>query len=124
MNKDSKKYYKNLKLFLSTHGKTEKQFFQDIYIRLSELNNNNPNITYEELCTKLGRPQEIVADYFYNADATYLSQKLRYSHYLRNTFIVFIIILLILSGIRIHYLNRACKTIEDTNITHEIETIE
>lgn len=124
MNKASKKYYKNLKIFLPIHGKIEKQLFNNIFLRLSELNNTNPNITYEEICIELGFPQEIVAEYFYNTDTTYLSQMLRYSHYLRNTFIGFIIILLILSGIRIHYLNQAYETINETNITHEVETIE
>jgi hypothetical protein len=124
MNKASKKYYKNLKIFLPIHGKIEKQLFNNIFLRLSELNNTNPNITYEEICIELGSPQEIVAEYFYNTDTTYLSQMLRYSHYLRNTFIGFIIILLILSGIRIHYLNQAYETINETNVTHEVETIE
>lgn len=123
MNKASKKYYKNLKIFLPIHGKIEKQLFNNIFLRLSELNNTNPNITYEEICIELGSPQEIVAEYFYNTDTTYLSQMLRYSHYLRNTFIGFIIILLILSGIRIHYLNQAYETINETNVTHEVETI-
>ena len=111
MNKASKKYYKNLKIFLPIHGKIEKQLFNNIFLRLSELNNTNPDITYEEICIELGSPQEIVAEYFYNTDTTYLSQMLRYSHYLRNAFIGFIIILLILSGIRIHYLNQAYETI-------------
>lgn len=124
MNKASKKYYKNLKIFLPIHGKIEKQLFNNIFLRLSELNNTNPNITYEEICIELGSPQEIVAEYFYNTDTTYLSQMLRYSHYLRNTFIGFIIILLILPGIRIHYLNQAYETINETNVTHEVETIE
>lgn len=124
MNKASKKYYKNLKIFLPIHGKIEKQLFKNIFLRLSELNDTNPNITYEEICIELGSPQEIVAEYFYNTDATYLSQMLRYSHYLRNAFIGFIIMLLILSGIRIHYLNQAYETINKTNVTHEVETIE
>lgn len=124
MNKASKKYYKNLKIFLPIHGKIEKQLFNNIFLRLSELNDTNPNITYEEICIELGSPQEIVAEYFYNTDATCLSQMLRYSHYLRNAFIGFIIMLLILSGIRIHYLNQAYETINKTNVTHEVETIE
>ena len=80
MNKASKKYYKNLKIFLPIHGKIEKQLFNNIFLRLSELNNTNPDITYEEICIELGSPQEIVAEYFYNTDTTYLSQMLRYSH--------------------------------------------
>lgn len=124
MNKASKKYYKDLKLLLPVHGKLEKQLFQDIYMRLYELNNDNPNITYVELCSELGSPQEIVADYFCNTDSAYLSKNLHYSHYLRNAFIGFIIMLLILSGVRIHYLNKAYETIEHTNIIHEVETIE
>ena len=124
MNKASKKYYKDLKLFLSIHGKLEKQLLQDIFIRLSEININTPDISYEELCIKLGSPQEIVGDYFYNADATYLSRRIRYSQHLRNAFIGFIIMLLILSGVRVHYLNKAYETIKETNITHEVEIIE
>lgn len=124
MNKASKKYYKNLKLFLPIHGELEKKLFQDIYIRLSELDNDNSNITYEELCIKLGSPQEIVADYFGTIDAKYLSQKLRYKCYLRSAFIGLIAMLLVLSSVRIHYLNKAYETIKDTNITHEVETIE
>lgn len=124
MNKSCKKYYNDLKLLLPLRGKKEKQLFKDITLRLTELNDTNLAISYEDICTAIGTPQEIVSEYYCNTDVNYLSKNLKFSQYLRNAFLVFIITLLILSGIRIHYLNKAYELIGETNITHEIETIE
>ncbi len=124
LNRSSKKYYKDLKTFLPLHGKKEKQLFQGISFRLSELNNSNPGITYEEICKELGLPHEIVGEYFDNSDYLYLSKRLRISYYLRNAFIILMIVLLILSSTRIYFLNKAYENVVNTTITHEVETIE
>jgi len=124
MNNSCKKYYKDLKLLLPLRGKKEKQLFENIMLRLTELNDTNPDISYEDLCAAIGTPQEIVSEYYCNTDVGYLSKNLKFSLYLRHSFLIFIVILLILSGIRIHYLNNAYELIKETNITHEVETIE
>ena len=124
MNSSCKKYYKDLKLLLPLRGKNEKQLFENLTLRLTELNANTPDINYNDICIAVGTPQEIVAEYYCNTDVDYLSKNLRFSHYIRNAFISFIVVLLILSGVRLHTLNKAYELIKNTNITHEVETIE
>lgn len=124
MNKESRKYYNNLKLFLPIHGKNEKQLFRNILLRLTELNNNDPSVTYEEICNELGSPYEIVTDYFDNAEPNYLAKKIRTTQYLRNTFIACIIILLMLVCIRSFFLQKALETVQSEVIIYEQETID
>lgn len=124
MNKASKKYCKDIKLFLPLYGEEEKNLLNSIAIRLSELNDTNIHITYDEICDKLGTPQEIVSEYITNMETDYISKKLRFAQYIKNAIIVFIIILLILSGIRINYLNKAFKELKNDIVTYEQEVIE
>lgn len=87
MNKASKKYCKDIKLFLPLYGEEEKNLLNSIAIRLSELNDTNIHITYDEICDKLGTPQEIVSEYITNMETDYISKKLRFAQYIKNAII-------------------------------------
>lgn len=125
MNKDSKKYIRDLKLFLPVHGKKEKQLFSDIKSRLEELNADSPKITYDQICDKLGAPQEVVSEYFFNSNTEYLVEKLRSTQYIRRAFIAIIIAILVVTSIRSYYLQQLYLEGTEKNIpTYYIETIE
>lgn len=125
MNKDSKNYIHDLKLFLPVHGKKEKQLFADIKSRLEELNKDSSDITYEQICDELGTPQEVVSEYFFNSDTDYLVKKLRFAKYIRRVCIVIIIAILIVTGVRSYYLHQLYLEVSEKNVpTYYIETIE
>lgn len=126
INKDSKNYIRDLKLFLPVHEKKEKQLFSDIKSRLEELNKDSPEITYEQICDELGAPQEVVSEYFFNSDTDYLVKKLRFAKYIRRVCIAIIIAILIVTGIKSYYLQQLYLQIsaEEATPTYFIETID
>lgn len=124
MNNSCKKYCKDIKLLLPLRGKREELLFNNIELRLSELCGNKPAITYEGICSVMGTPQEIVSEYYCNAEIEYLAKKLKFTLYIRNAFIGLMITLLLISGMRNYYLNKVYQLIEDTNVIREVETVE
>jgi len=124
MNNNSKKYYRDLKGFLPIYGRKELHLYRDIKNRLNELTANNPDISYDELCDKLGSPLEIVNEYYSSSDVLYLAKRLRFTRYIRNAFICIIIFLLMLTNIRAYYLQQALNTVADENVVYEQEIIE
>ncbi len=126
MNKDSRKYYHDLKLFLPIHGTKEKHLFMNFKLRLQELNESAADITYEQICEKLGTPQEVVSEYFFNSDAEYLAKRLRFTGYVRKIFISILIALMIIVSVRSYYLHLLYEEIHEENEspTYIIETIE
>lgn len=124
MNKISKEYYHNIKTLLPSYGKKEKRLFNDIYLRLDELNQTKIDLTYEQICEELGSPQEVVSEYFFNADINYLVKKIRLANYIRFAIITFLIILLILSSIRSYFLYESYKAVQNDIVTYEQTYIE
>lgn len=125
MNKDSKKYIRDLKLFLPIHSKKEKQLFSDIKSRLEELTADSLEVTYEQICDELGAPQEVVSEYFFNSDTEYLVKKLRFTQYIRRVFLIVVIAILIVTGVRSYYLHQLYLECTEKDIpTYYIETIE
>lgn len=124
MNKDSKKYYRDLKLFLPVHGKKEKHLFSDVHTRLEELNGNVENISYEQICEELGAPQEIASGYFCDTDTEYLVKKLRFTQYIRRVSAVLIIAIIIVMGIYSYYLHKLYLEVKEDIPVYYIETIE
>lgn len=124
MNKASKTFFKNLKLFLPIHKSKEKQLFRDIKSSLNNLSNKNPDITYSELCEEIGTPQEIISDYYSNCEPDYLTTNLRFANYIRRIFIAVLIALIIVTGVRSYFLHQLYIQSQKEIPTHYIETIE
>lgn len=70
MNKEQKRYLKEIKALLPVYGKYEKRFFRDIKDSIGEL--ESENITYEFLCKELGRPEALIVNYYQEIDSYYL----------------------------------------------------
>ena len=124
MNKDSKKYYSELKLFFPVHGKIERQMFSDIRFRLEELNENIEKISYEQICEELGSPQEIVSGYFCDTDTEYLVKRLRFTQYIRRCVLILITAIIIIAGVYCYHLYKLYLEISEKEMpTYFIETI-
>lgn len=124
MNSSTKKYYKNIRLLLPAFGKNEKKLLNSITIRLKELDFIDSNVTYDEICKELGTPQEIVSEYIFSLETDKIIKNLSFIRYIRKFFIILVIILLLLSGIRIRYLNMAFEELKNDIVTYEHVTIE
>ena len=73
MNKEQKRYIKEIKALMPVYGKYEKRFFHDIKASICEL--DAEHITYEMLCRKLGRPEDLIVNYYQEIDSTYLRKQ-------------------------------------------------
>lgn len=76
MNKNSKKYYRDIKAVIPSVGKQEKRLIKDYKLRIMELNEINPGITYDELLQNLGSPVNVITEYYEGADTGYIMKKL------------------------------------------------
>ena len=75
MNKEQKRYLKEIKALMPVYGKYEKRFFHDIKDSICEL--DAEHITYEMLCLELGRPEDLIVNYYQEIDSTYLRKQLK-----------------------------------------------
>ena len=95
LNKDSKKYFREIKTIIPSRGKYEKRLLNTYKERISELNESRPDITYDELQKILGKPVEIINDYYENVDTVYLMKRLRTTKLVRMFLYVILFIVLV-----------------------------
>jgi len=124
MNKEIKKYYKEVSTLLPVHGKYEKQFLKNIRESLLEFSADIPDITYLKLCDEFGDPQDIIINYYSEIDNEYLRKQLRRTHFIRIAttvaFILFCALMIYLAVLfYIDFINA-----QNAIITHEKTIIE
>ncbi len=96
MNKYSKKYYRDIKAVIPSGGNQESRLIQDYKIRIMELNELKPDISYDELQQSLGTPTNIATEYYEGADTEYIIKKIRTVRIIR--FCIYCILFLTLAG--------------------------
>lgn len=119
MNKYSKKYYRDIKTIIPSVGKQERRLIRDYKMRITELNQIKPDITYDELQKNFGTPVNIVTEYYELADTGYIMKKIRTAKILR--FCLYCILVLTLAGfiISISANIKLYHEIHNSIITHE-----
>lgn len=119
MNKNSKKYYRDIKAVIPSVGKQEKRLIKDYKLRIMELNEINPGITYDELLQNLGSPVNVITEYYEGADAGYIMKKIRTTKIIR--FCLYCILFLTLTGfiISVSINIRLYQEIHQGIVTHE-----
>lgn len=95
MNKDCKKYLKQLKTLIPSAGRYERKFIQNMKNNLIEFASQNTNICYKDICERFGTPQDIIINYFENVDTEYLIQRLKISAIIRKCIICAVLIIAI-----------------------------
>lgn len=95
INKDSRKYYKEIRTIIPSRGNYEKRLLKIYEEKISELNENKPDISYEELQKRMGDPTEIINDYYDGVDTTYLIKRLRTTKLIRTGLLTVLITILI-----------------------------
>lgn len=83
MNKESRRYYGDIKSLIPSRGKYEKELLKNYKQQIQELNISNSNITYNELQDIIGHPKDIVSSYYEYVDTDYLIKRLRASRNIR-----------------------------------------
>ena len=83
MNKESRRYYGDIKSLIPSRGMYEKELLKNYKQQIQELNISNSNITYNELQDIIGHPKDIVSSYYEYVDTDYLIKRLRASRNIR-----------------------------------------
>ena len=60
LTKGGSTYYRKLKILIPIKGKYEKDFLNTIFQNLESICSEQPEITYNELCTRIGTPKDIM----------------------------------------------------------------
>lgn len=129
MNKNARKYYRNIKAIIPSKGKYERQLLNKHKEQIILLCENNPSISYSEIEQQLGNPQDFIYNYYNDIDIDYLLKRLRTTRLIRNCtytfFALLLTVLLIEQIVNIIDFNRAQKThlqyysVEIEDITEE-----
>lgn len=120
LNKGSKKFYKELKRMVPFRGSIEKNLFENIKFKLYEMNDNNPKITYEEICNELGEINEIISDYFYNCDSSYLIKRTKLARTIKIGLFLIILTVCVLCAYKAHLLHEAFQIARDSSLTRDM----
>ena len=95
MNQQSKRYYKDIKAIITSRGTQEKRLIKDYKLRILELNETKPDISYEELKEILGSPIDIITEYYEGADTEYIMKQLRITNAIRLSICCILVLTLI-----------------------------
>ena len=116
-------YYKKLKILIPVKGKYEKQFLNNIFANLQSIGSEQPDISYDELCNRLGTPKDLIIEYYENADTEYIIQKLQFSSVIRNTVIAILLIATTVASIELYSFHKLYKKAETSIDGYVIEYI-
>ena len=122
MNKEQKRYLKEIKALLPVYGKYEKRFFHDIKASICEL--DAEHITYEMLCRKLGRPEDLIVNYYQEIDSTYLRKQLKRTRSIKAVVLIIVLLAVVISLCRLGFLYSLYLDGKNAIITHELVVIE
>ena len=111
-----------IKALLPVYGKYEKRFFRDIKDSIGEL--ESENITYEFLCKELGRPEDLIVNYYQEIDSHYLRKQLKRSTIMKISITVILLLAIGLFICRMVFLYNLYLDGKDAVITHETVVIE
>ena len=124
MNKDIKKYLKELKALLPVHGKLERQFVSGIKASILEVAEDSSDITYDFLCREFGKPQDIIISYFSEIDHDYLRNRLRIASIVRKSAIILVAAVILFVVYRAILVYDSYLDAKDAVITEEVTVIE
>lgn len=76
MNRDCKKYLKEVHMLIPLNGRLERKFLHNMRENLEDFYSENKNAIYSDICHHFGTPKEFVIEYFENTDIEYLIKRL------------------------------------------------
>ena len=76
MNKETKKYLKDVENALVGSGKQKADFLKSVTTGVEEAYTENSNVTYNELCVRFGEPSAIAKEMICDADVGEIKKKI------------------------------------------------
>lgn len=123
MNKDVKKYLKNVKLLFPIFSKSERMYYQQLKDTLLK-NYNNSAISYNDIVEKIGEPYELVQAYYEEVNTQQLMKKLNIQSWIRYIGVIIVATVIIVSLLRSFYLNKLYEEFKEAQPVFTEEIIE
>lgn len=123
MNKDVKKYLKNVKLLFPVFSKSERMYYQQLKDTLLK-NYNNSAISYNDIVEKIGEPYELVQAYYEEVNTQQLMKKLKIQSWIRYIGVIIVATVIIVSLLRSFYLNKLYEEFKEAQPVSTEEIIE
>ncbi|MEE0777560.1 MAG: DUF6120 family protein [Massilimicrobiota sp.] len=123
MNKDVKKYLKNVKLLFPIFSKSERMYYQQLKDTLLK-NYNNSAISYNDIVEKIGEPYELVQAYYEEVNTQQLMKKLKIQSWIRYIGVIIVATVIIVSLLRSFYLNKLYEEFKEAQPVSTEEIIE
>ena len=111
MNKEMKRYLKDIKLLLPIFGKEEKQYYQQLKEQIIKTFNNQTS--YSEIVEEIGEPYEVVQAYYEEVGIKQFMFRLRLQKYIHYISIVIIATTIVLGLFRIYYLSSLYEEVKN-----------
>ena len=123
MNKDVKKYLKNVKLLFPIFSKSERMYYQQLKDTLLK-NYNNSAISYNDIVEKIGEPYELVQAYYEEVNTQQLMKKLKIQSWIHYIGVIIVATVIIVSLLRSFYLNKLYEEFKEAQPVSTEEIIE
>lgn len=124
MNKEIKRYLKEIKNLLPVYGKKEKAFVMMIKTSILETYGTESTVGYDMICSEFGSPKEIVISYFAEVDDGELYKRVRFSKMIKIAAIFIVLIVAATAVFKSILLYDSYKKSVDAIITQEVTVIE
>ncbi|BFK21897.1 MULTISPECIES: DUF6120 family protein [Bacillota] len=111
MNKEMKRYLKDIKLLLPIFGKEEKKYYQQLKKHIIKTFNNQTS--YSEIVEEVGEPYEVVQAYYEEVGIKQFMFRLRLQKYIHYISIVIIATTIVLGLFRIYYLSSLYEEVKN-----------
>ena len=111
MNKEMKRYLKDIKLLLPIFGKEEKKYYQQLKKHIIKTFNNQTS--YSEIVEEVGEPYEVVEAYYEEVGIKQFMFRLRLQKYIHYISIVIIATTIVLGLFRIYYLSSLYEEVKN-----------
>ena len=111
MNKEMKRYLKDIKLLLPIFGKEEKKYYQQLKKHIIKTFNNQTS--YSEIVEEVGEPYEVVQAYYEEVGIKQFMFRLRLQKYIHYISIVIIATTIVLGLFRIYYFSSLYEEVKN-----------
>lgn len=124
VNKEIKRYLKEIKNLLPVYGRKEKAFVMMIKTSILENYGTESTVGYDMICSEFGSPKEIVISYFAEVDDDELYKRVRFSKMIKIAAIFIVLIVAATAVFKSILLYDSYKKSVDAIITQEVTVIE
>ncbi len=124
VNKEIKRYLKEIRNLLPVYGRKEKAFVAMIKTSVLETYSESNTVSYDMLCSEFGKSKDIVISYFTEADDEELYKHIHFSKTIRTAAICIVVIVVAVAVFKFSLIYDSYKKSVDAIITQEVTVIE